>query len=39
VPTGKVVQPPCEVPLRTYRVVLKDNDIFVDLNRNAGEPQ
>jgi nitrite reductase/ring-hydroxylating ferredoxin subunit len=40
VPTGKVVQPPCEVPLRTYRVVLKDNDILVDLNRNAaGEPQ
>jgi nitrite reductase/ring-hydroxylating ferredoxin subunit len=39
VPTGRVVEPPCEVPLRTYQVVLKDNDIFVDLGRNAaGEP-
>jgi len=40
VPTGEVVDPPCEVPLRTYRVVMKDDDVFVDLNRNAaGEPQ
>jgi nitrite reductase/ring-hydroxylating ferredoxin subunit len=39
VPTGKVLEPPCEVPLRTYQVVLKDSDIFVDLGRNAaGEP-
>jgi ethylbenzene dioxygenase ferredoxin component len=39
VPTGKVVQAPCEIPLRTYRVVPKDDDIFVDLDRNAaGEP-
>jgi nitrite reductase/ring-hydroxylating ferredoxin subunit len=35
VPTGAVVQPPCEVPLRTYQVVLKDDDICVDLSRNA----
>jgi nitrite reductase/ring-hydroxylating ferredoxin subunit len=35
VPTGQVVQPPCEVPLRTYQVVLKDDDVFVDLSRNA----
>jgi nitrite reductase/ring-hydroxylating ferredoxin subunit len=40
VPTGKVMQPPCEVPLRTYRVVLEGDDILVDLSRNAaGEPQ
>ena len=40
IPTGKVVQPPCEVPLRTYQVVLKDDGVFVDLTRNAaGEPQ
>jgi nitrite reductase/ring-hydroxylating ferredoxin subunit len=40
VPTGQVVEPPCEVPLRTYGVVLKDGDIFVDLGRNAaGEPR
>jgi len=40
IPTGEVVAPPCEVPLRTYKVVLRDNDVFVDLARNAaGEPQ
>ena len=39
VTTGEVVQPPCEVPLRTYKVILMGDDIFVDLNRNAaGEP-
>jgi len=39
VPTGEVVQPPCEVPLRTYRVVVKGDDIYADLDRNAaGEP-
>ena len=39
IPTGKVMQPPCEVPLRTYQVVLKDEDVFADLKRNAaGEP-
>ena len=39
VPTGKVMQPPCEVPLRTYKVVLQGDDIFVDLERDAaGEP-
>ena len=40
IPTGNVVAPPCEVPLRTYQVVLKDADVFVDLKRSAaGEPQ
>ena len=40
VPTGNVVGPPCEVPLRTYQVVLKGDEVFADLNRNAaGEPQ
>ena len=40
VPTGNVVAPPCEVPLRTYQVVLKGDDIFADLTCNAtGEPQ
>jgi nitrite reductase/ring-hydroxylating ferredoxin subunit len=39
VATGEVVSPPCEVPLRTYKVVLKGDDIFVDLDRNAaGDP-
>jgi nitrite reductase/ring-hydroxylating ferredoxin subunit len=35
VPTGRVVEPPCDVPLRTYKVVLEGDDIFVDLNRAA----
>ena len=35
VPTGNVVDPPCEVPLRTYRVVLRGSDVCVDLHRNA----
>ena len=40
VPTGKVVDPPCEVPLRTYRVVLEGDDVCADLRRNAaGEQQ
>ncbi len=39
VPTGKAVQAPCEIALRTYQVVAKDDDIFVDLKRTAaGEP-
>jgi nitrite reductase/ring-hydroxylating ferredoxin subunit len=39
VPTGKVVQPPCSIALRTYKVVLEGDDIFVDLDRDAaGEP-
>jgi ethylbenzene dioxygenase ferredoxin component len=39
VPTGKVMQAPCEVALRTYQVLPKGDDIFVDLSRNAaGEP-
>ncbi len=40
VPTGKVVAPPCEVPLRTYQVALRGDDVCADLSRNAaGEPQ
>jgi nitrite reductase/ring-hydroxylating ferredoxin subunit len=40
IPTGKVVEPPCEAPLCTYQVVLRDEDVFADLGRNAaGEPE
>jgi nitrite reductase/ring-hydroxylating ferredoxin subunit len=40
VPTGDVVAPPCEVSLRTYKMVLEGDDVFVDLAHNAaGEPQ
>jgi ethylbenzene dioxygenase ferredoxin component len=39
VPTGEVRAPPCEIALRTYKVVLQGDDIFADLDRNAaGEP-
>lgn len=39
VPTGAVKAPPCAVALRTYKVVLQDDDIYVDLDRDAaGEP-
>jgi nitrite reductase/ring-hydroxylating ferredoxin subunit len=40
IPTGEVVAPPCEVPLRTYQVTLRPEGVFVDLGRNAaGDPQ
>src|ERR1700732_231162 len=35
IPTGMVMQPPCEVPLRTYQVVLRNEDVFADLMHNA----
>jgi ethylbenzene dioxygenase ferredoxin subunit len=39
VPTGAVKAPPCQVALRTYKVVLQDGDVFADLDRDAaGEP-
>ena len=39
VPTGAVKSPPCSVALRTYKVVLQGDDVYVDLDRNAaGEP-
>jgi nitrite reductase/ring-hydroxylating ferredoxin subunit len=39
VPTGAVKAPPCSFALRTYRVELQGDDVFVDLDRNAaGEP-
>ena len=39
VPTGVVKAPPCAVALRTYKVMLQDDDIYVNLDRDAaGEP-
>jgi nitrite reductase/ring-hydroxylating ferredoxin subunit len=39
VATGAVKAPPCEVPLRTYKVLLQGDDILVDLDRDAaGNP-
>jgi nitrite reductase/ring-hydroxylating ferredoxin subunit len=37
VPTGDVVAPPCAVPLRTYKVLVRGEDIFVDLDKSAGD--
>jgi nitrite reductase/ring-hydroxylating ferredoxin subunit len=37
VKTGKAVSAPCFVPLRTYKVAVKDGQVFVDLDREAGE--
>ncbi len=35
VPTGAVKAPPCEVALRTYKVLLQDGDIYIDRDRDA----
>jgi nitrite reductase/ring-hydroxylating ferredoxin subunit len=37
VKTGKAVSAPCFVPLRTYKVAVKDGQVFVDLDKEAGE--
>jgi len=37
--TGEVKAPPCSFALRTYKVVLQGDDVYVDLDKNAaGEP-
>jgi nitrite reductase/ring-hydroxylating ferredoxin subunit len=39
VKTGAVKSPPCSFALRTYKVVLEGDDVFVDLDKDAaGEP-
>ena len=35
VPTGEVKAPPCAFALRTYQVLLRGDDVFVDLDKNA----
>ena|SRR5215217_1120066 len=37
VKTGKPVQEPCSIPLRTYKVVVRDEQVLVDLEKSAGE--
>src|SRR4029078_3765722 len=32
IPTGEVVEPPCEVPLRTYPAALRRHQLFPDLS-------
>ena len=37
--TGEVKAPPCSFALRTYKVELRGDDVYVDLDKNAaGEP-
>jgi nitrite reductase/ring-hydroxylating ferredoxin subunit len=39
VKTGAVEAPPCSFALRTYKVVLQDDAVYADLDRDAaGEP-
>jgi nitrite reductase/ring-hydroxylating ferredoxin subunit len=35
--TGEAVQAPCFVPLRTYKVEVKDGQVVVDLDKSASE--
>ena len=35
--TGEAVQAPCSIALRTYKVVLRDGNILVDLEQSAGQ--
>ena len=37
VKTGAAVQAPCFVPLRTYKVAVKDGQVLVDLDKSADE--
>jgi nitrite reductase/ring-hydroxylating ferredoxin subunit len=36
VKTGAVVSPPCSIPLRTYKVEVRDGQVFADLEKEAG---
>ena len=37
VKTGEAVQAPCHIPLRTYKVAVKDGQVLVDLDKTADE--
>jgi nitrite reductase/ring-hydroxylating ferredoxin subunit len=34
---GSVAQAPCHIPLRTYKVTVRDGQVFVDLDKSADE--
>jgi nitrite reductase/ring-hydroxylating ferredoxin subunit len=36
VKTGEAVQAPCFTPLRTYKVEVRDGNVYVDLEKEAG---
>jgi nitrite reductase/ring-hydroxylating ferredoxin subunit len=35
VKTGEVKAPPCSIALRTYKVLLQGDDVYVDLDKDA----
>jgi nitrite reductase/ring-hydroxylating ferredoxin subunit len=37
IPTGKAVQAPCSIPIRTYKVVVRGGDVFIDPDQSADE--
>ena len=37
VKTGEAVQAPCHLPLRTYKVAVRDGQVYVDLDKSADE--
>lgn len=37
VKTGEAVQAPCHLPLRTYKVIVQDGEISVDLEKTAAD--
>jgi nitrite reductase/ring-hydroxylating ferredoxin subunit len=37
VKTGEAVQAPCFTPLRTYKVVVQDGQVMVDLDKTAAD--
>ena len=37
VKTGEAVQAPCHLPLRTYKVAVRDGQVYIDLDKAAGE--
>jgi nitrite reductase/ring-hydroxylating ferredoxin subunit len=38
VPTGDVVAQPCSIPLRTYKVLIRDDEVLIDPERRAADP-
>jgi nitrite reductase/ring-hydroxylating ferredoxin subunit len=35
--TGEPVHAPCSIPLRTYKVIVQDGKILVDLEKTASD--
>ena len=37
IPSGKAIQAPCSIPIRTYKVVVRDDEVFIDPDQSADE--